>query len=94
MKWKVAGGAVLGAGAGIGITALHALRELATDPTAPGGRLAGMEKNFPGNNLYVVVDVFWSAIPFILLAGLAGGLAARVLFAVIQRVRNTRGVVP
>lgn len=93
MKWKVAAGAVLGAGAGVGITALHALRELATDPTASGGRLAGMEKNFPGNDLYVAVNVFWSAIPFILLAALAGALAARVLSAVAERLKKRRGLV-
>jgi hypothetical protein len=93
MKWKVAAGAALGAGAGIGMTALRALRELATDPTAPGGRLAGMEKNFPGNDLYVAVDVFRSAIPLILLAALAGALAARVLSTVIRRLRKSRGLV-
>ena len=67
------------------VTALHLLRELATDPTAPGGRLAGMESNFPGNDLYVASEVFWSAIPFIVIAALAGALAAKPLFAMTKR---------
>jgi hypothetical protein len=87
MKWKVAAGALLGGSIGVGVTALHALGELATDPTAPGGRLAGMEKNFPGNDMYVAVDVFGSAIPFIVIAALAGALAATVLSRLLKNRR-------
>ena len=93
MNWKIGAGALVGGGIGVGVTALHALRELATDPTVPGGRLAGMEKNFPGNDMYVAVQVFWSAIPVILLAALAGALTAKVLSAAIKRVLKNRRAV-
>lgn len=86
MKWSVAVGALLGGAIGLLVTARRIVHELATDPTAPGGRLAGMEKNFPGNDPYVAGEVFWSSTPIILLTVLAGAVAAALLFTVTKRL--------
>jgi hypothetical protein len=91
MSWKAWAGAAIGGGIAVAITGLRVLGELATDPTAPGGRLAGMESNFPGNDLAVAFEVLFHALPLIAAAAVVGGLVcAKALPNLAKRLRRGR----
>jgi len=49
-----------------------------------------MESNFPGNNGAVALEVFWSAVPFIVVAALAAAMAAWCLSALTRRFAKRR----